>query len=175
MKFILDHRMLFKFITNIQDATDALKLELDFDFYEDGKMQNYQYPDFSKMKQLHQNPVFNLCLEHERPDFWQVYLDITENKLNKENWDIIKNKVIPSYEYNSATVWQRCEAILAIQENRILTLKCHIEEKNLPNSFDLLQCILLNNEKFETYLYNIKNKNNINNVNINNKPLKLVS
>jgi hypothetical protein len=155
MKFILDHRMLFKSITNIQDAVEALALDLEFEFYEDGKMQNYQHPTFSKMKQLHNNPVFQLCLETDRPDYWQVYLDIIENKLNVDNWNIIKNKVVPSIGFGRDTTLQRCEAILAKEENRTLDLRIHINKDNLPNMYNLLQAVSLNEQYFDTFLENI--------------------
>ena len=167
VKFVLDHRMLFSKISGLADAVDALDMNINGEYVENGKLKYYPVPSFENLPQKHQNLVFLRCLEINRPDIWQKYLPIIDkSNINFEEWKDIRNcTVTESALAKNATIWQRCESIAEARDGKNYGLEGRFRDGKVPNKFDLIKAISCDEKEFEEYLNSvsrIKSNNKIN-------------
>ncbi len=151
VKFTLDHRFLFKRISGLQDAADALGMDIDGDYIEDGKLEYEYTPSFSKLPDGKTNPVYIKCLKLDRPDIWEIFLKYADKK---ELWEDLRRLVIlkDSPLSPNSSIWQRCESIAQARGDSYN----YSDMLSPPSEFDVIKSILLSEDEFENHLIILK-------------------
>lgn len=150
IKFILDNRFLFKYISGLQDAVYALDMKINGDYIENGKLSYHKNPSFEHLPQKHKHPVFKRCLELDRPDIWESFLLYQDNC---ENFINLKNKIVITNDFSStSTIFQRCESIAFARDGIDYGLFGRYRNGLVPNEFDVIKSIISTSEEFEAYL-----------------------
>jgi hypothetical protein len=153
INWILSHRLLFSRISGLQDAAESLDMAIDFDYCEDGKMKHYTRPCFSALPKKHQHPVYEYCLNADRPDLWQEFLPLLDTPLvSVALWDNIKHKTVgKEILAKQSTVWQRCEAIAQAKDGVNHGLKGRYRNGLTPPQLDIIK-VVCHAVVFEQYL-----------------------
>jgi len=155
VNFIINNRMLFKTIRNIQEAAYSLGMNFNFDHFENGEIKKDIIVDFSNSPEHPLNPVYKICKQFNLFNLWDAYQDIFNKGMSLKRWENIKNKIIPN---TFSTVLQRCEYILAVKENRSSDLNIHINAQKLPSKEDIFNVITMTEDQFNTFLNNLYQK-----------------
>ena len=145
VQFVLDHRFLFESITGLSDAREALRMDVEGDFLDEhGQPGQYEVASFDKLPVRATSPVYRLCLEHGRPDFWAAFLKF-EAESNDGTWAELRSKVIPwkaAYSKHSmTTVWQAAEVAAKARDGRDYGLMGRFRDGTVPSMFELLRAI----------------------------------
>jgi len=105
IQFILDNRFLFKSVSGLCDANDALDMDIKGDYMENGILEYDEVISFQTLPSDVTSKVYLKCLEIGNPTLWHRYLQFKETNGSKEVWKEIKHCV--AEEGFGATVWQK--------------------------------------------------------------------
>ncbi len=158
VQFILDNRLLFEKVSSLQDAVDALGMNISCDYMENGRSKKYTIPTFENLRQINDHPVFIRCLEIDSPILWERFLDILDNGLNNNNWANIRSMIVEFDNIRSLTIWQRCEKIEEARTGINYGLFGKFNSENVPNDYDLIKAITLTTEDFDKMIKRLKLK-----------------
>lgn len=137
IKWVMDNRFLFEEITGLQDAVDALEMDIDADAMVNGRPVKDERINFDELPSQPKSFIYQRCLTTGRPDLWDAYLKFKESP-TWDNWDSLRHKVIPG---TSDTVWQVCERIATQRDNYDPGLCGRYKDGIIPPLFDIEKAI----------------------------------
>lgn len=144
IQFLLDNRFLFKKITGLQDAVEALGMDIEAEYIENGRNHKYERPTFDKLEQHHDCPLFKACLAKDDPEMWQLVLSFKKNGMTENLWSKLRHKTV---DFCGDTLWQRWVRY----KNAMLQRKPELFGKAFPDNFFTLHTLLCTSqEQFNT-------------------------
>lgn len=141
IQWIMDNRFLFKSITSLQDAADALGMSIDCDAIKNGRPVTYEQDSFATLPVEHGNQVYAATLTHDRPRLWKAFLAYRESPC-WDNWLTLRDSAPCGKEYGLTSIWQQAEVIAKQRDGQDYGLDGRYRDGKLPPETDVVMAIL---------------------------------
>ncbi|WP_305906273.1 hypothetical protein Q9L42_020735 (plasmid) [Methylomarinum sp. Ch1-1] len=137
VQWLLDHRLLFKSITGLQDAIDELDMDIDGDAIIDGRLVHVPVLTFEDLPKLPNSKIYQYVQRFDRPDLWQGYLNFKEHP-TEESWYALRHMIMPRVDFlREKTVWATCEAFASRIDGKGFGLTGRYREGEFPTAFEI--------------------------------------
>ncbi len=147
VRFVLEHRFLFERVTGLSDARDALGMtDVAGDYLDaEGKPGYYEQASFEKLPRRPDSPIYQACLQADRPDIWASWIAFTDSP-SETTWAQLRNHVIPwTTRYGVAggmrTVWQACEKAATERDGKDFGLMGRYRDGVIPTELEVRRAI----------------------------------
>lgn len=138
IKFILEHRMLFRLIDGLDYAREYDLCDFSgADLIEDHRAKKRPASDDPQFADLPigKCEVYRLCVGHARPDLWKAYVEFKQSP-NDDSWKELRNKVVP-WLGMMTTVWQQMERWATRRDGLDYGLMGRFRDGTVPTQFQL--------------------------------------